>query len=217
MRNMKPLSYQYIETQINSEGLDKLQARQFSQELGLDAISISPTEASLISFITKSIRPQKIVEIGTLTGLSSLYFLETLGLDGKLWTFEKSTEHASFAGRSLAKAIESGQCQIKIGDAIKELPTIENEGPFDVIFIDGNKSAYYDYWVWAKNNLRVEGLIFIDNVFLAGSVWGESTSQKFSEKQINTVKKMTQEIMSDSDFDSTLVPTTEGLLIARKR
>ena len=217
MRNVKPPSYQYIETQINPEGPDKLQARKFSQQLGLDAISISPTEASLISFITKSIRPKKIVEIGTLTGLSSLYFLETLGLDGKLWTFEKSIEHAACASHSLAKSLDSGQCQIKIGDAIKELPTIENEGPFDVIFIDGNKSAYYDYWIWAKNNLRAEGLIFIDNVFLAGSIWGEATSQKFSEKQITNVKKMTQEIMSNPEFDSTLIPTMEGLLIARKK
>ena len=217
MRKDIPASYQYIESQLKPEAQDKLQARQFSQQLGLDAISISPTEASLMSFMTALIKPQKIVEIGTLTGLSSLYFLETLGIDGKLWTFEKSTEHADLASQSLAKYITTGQCQIKVGDAVEQLPTIEKEGPFDAIFIDGNKAAYYEYWIWAKNNLRRGGLIFIDNVFLAGSVWGDKSLQRFSDKQIANVQKMTSEIMAHPDFASTFVPTTEGLLIARKK
>lgn len=217
MRKDIPASYQYIESQIKPEGQDMLQARQFSQQLGLDTISISPTEASLIGFVTHMLNPKKIVEIGTLTGLSSLYFLKTLSTDGKLWTFEKSTEHAALASQSLAKYIGSGQCEIKIGDAIEQLPTIEKESPFDAIFIDGNKAAYYDYWIWAKNNIRSGGLIFIDNVFLAGSVWGDTSLQRFSEKQIANVKKMTTEIMAHSDFTSSFVPTTEGLLIVRKK
>lgn len=217
MRKDRPASYQYIESQIIPESSDQLKAREFSKQIGLESISISPTEAHLISFVVALIQPRKIVEIGTLTGLSSLYFLETLGPDGKLWTFEKSTEHADLASQSLAPFIQSGQCQIIRGDATVQLPTIENQGPFDVIFIDGNKAAYYDYWIWAKNNLRSGGLILIDNVFLAGSVWGDHTLQKFSEKQIGNVKKMTAEIMQHPDFTSTFVPTTEGLLIIRKK
>jgi predicted O-methyltransferase YrrM len=217
MRKDIPASYQYIESQIKPEGQDMLQARQFSQQLGLDMISISPTEASLMSFITHMLQPKKIVEIGTLTGLSSLYFLQTLRPDGKLWTFEKSTEHAALASQSLAKFIQAGLCEIKIGDAITQLPTIENEGPFDAIFIDGNKAAYYDYWVWAKNNICSGGLIFIDNVFLAGAVWGDTSLQRFSDKQIANVQKMTTEIIAHPDFTSSFVPTTEGLLMARKK
>ena len=216
MRKDIPPAYQYIESQIKPEAQDKLQAREFSKQLGLDAISISPTEASLMRFMTALIKPQKIVEIGTLTGLSSLYFLETLGSEGKLWTFEKSTEHAELASQSLRAFIKSGQCQIKVGDAVEQLPTIEKDGPFDAIFIDGNKAAYYDYWIWAQHNLRGGGLIFIDNVFLAGSVWGDKSLQRFSDKQIANVQKMTSEIMAHPDFTSTFVPTTEGLLIARK-
>ena len=216
MRKNIPPAYQYIESHMKPEAQDKLQAREFSKQLGLDAISISPTEASLIRFMTALIKPQKIVEIGTLTGLSSLYFLETLSSDGKLWTFEKSKQHAELAGQGLAQYIKSGQCQIKVGDALEQLPTIEKEGPFDAIFIDGNKVAYYDYWIWAKNNLRGGGLIFIDNVFLAGSVWGDKSLQRFSDKQIASVQKMNSEMMAHPDFTSTFVPTTEGLLISRK-
>ncbi len=216
MRHDLPPAYQYIESQIKPENEAQLNARNLSKQIGLDSISISHTEADLIRFITAFVRPQRIVEIGTLTGLSSLYFLDTLSADGKIWTFEKSPEHAALAQQSLAAFISSGQCEIKLGDAIQQLPSIAGEGPFDVIFIDGNKAAYYDYWIWAQNNIRAGGLIFIDNVFLAGSVWGDLSKQKFNEKQISRVQKMTKEIIDDKNFSSTFIPTTEGLLIARK-
>ncbi len=216
MRKKQSPSYAYIEAQILPENNDKILARRLSQEIGLEAISISPTEASLIKFVVSFINPQKIVEIGTLTGLSSLYFLETLKADGHLWTFEKSTDHAKRARQSLANYVQNKQCTIVEGDAFDLLPTIDKEGPFDAIFIDGNKGAYYDYWQWAKKNIRVGGLVFIDNVFLAGAVWGDQTQQKFNEKQVSAVKKMTSNIFSDVNFSATFIPTEEGLLIVKR-
>lgn len=217
MRKIFSRIYEYIHSQIPAETPDKLQARELSDSLGLGAISISPTEANLIRFMCKLKKPQKIVEIGTLTGLSALYFIESLKDNGQLWTFEKSELHAEKAKQVLAPHINQKRCEIIIGDALEKLPTIENQGPFDVIFIDGNKAAYYDYWLWAKTNIASGGLIFIDNVFLAGAVWGDQTKQNFNEKQINVVKKMTTEIIGSKDFESTFVPTDEGLLIAVKK
>lgn len=216
MRKNQSPSYAYIEAQIKPEKNDKILARKLSQELGLEAISISPTEASLIQFMVSLINPRKVVEIGTLTGLSSLYFLETLKADGHLWTLEKAAEHADKARISLNEYIQNKQCTIVEGDALVQLPTLEDKGPFDAIFIDGNKAAYYEYWTWAKKNIRVGGLIFIDNVFLAGAVWGDQSLQRFNDKQISVVKKMTSEIFSDPSFEGAFVPTEEGLLVVKR-
>jgi predicted O-methyltransferase YrrM len=217
MRKVQSPIYNYIESQTSPEADDKVLARKLSEQIGLEAISISATEASLIQFISHLVRPSKIVEIGTLTGLSSLYFLETLKPDGHLWTFEKSSEHAALAAQSLAKYIKNQQCTIVLGDAVQMLPTIDDQGPFDVIFIDGNKAAYYEYWQWAQKNIQKGGVIFVDNAFLAGSIWGDNSLQRFNEKQISNVKKMTSEIFADSNFVSSFVPTTEGLLMARRK
>lgn len=217
MRKIQSPSYSYIEAQTPHEGDDKILARKLSAQIGLEAISISATEASLIQFISQLVSPSKIVEIGTLTGLSSLYFLETLKPDGYLWTFEKSPEHAALAAQSLDKYIKKQQCTIVQGDAVQMLPTINGQGPFDIIFIDGNKAAYYEYWKWAQQHIQKGGVIFIDNAFLAGSVWGDNALQKFNDKQIANVKKMTTEIFADSNFTSSFVPTTEGLLMARRK
>jgi predicted O-methyltransferase YrrM len=211
--------YSYIESHLKPESDLKQLARLKADELGLGGISISQTEAHLIQFLVQIIKPKKIIEIGTLTGLSALYFLEALPAEGKLWSLEKSPEHFVKASDVLKTYIDAGQCEVVLGDAREKLLTLSSEGPFDVIFIDGNKAAYFDYWLWAKDNVASGGLIIIDNVFLAGSVWGDLSLQKFSEKQITLVRKMTAEIFTDSivsQFKTTFVPTNEGLLIIKK-
>ncbi len=209
--------YSYIESVLQPESEQQIQARQKSSELGLLAISISQTEAHLIQFMAGLIKPQKIVEIGTLTGLSALYFLDLLPSNGKLWTFEKSDLHIEKSKQILQKYILSNQCEIVEGDAILNLPKMTDQGPFDLIFIDANKAAYFEYWNWAQKNISSGGMIVIDNVFLAGAVWGDQTLQKFNEKQISGMKKMTQDILAAAEFKSAFVPTSEGLLVCVKK
>jgi predicted O-methyltransferase YrrM len=217
MRKEKIASYAYIESIYPDECEVQQNARRQSEKIGLSAISISKTEALMMKWICRLVQPSKIVEIGTLTGLSSAYFLELLAPDGHLWTLEKSEQHFQLASEVLKDAINSKKCEILLGDALAELPKISDQGPFDIIFIDGNKAAYHDYWKWAKNNLSKKGLILIDNVFLAGAVWGDQTLQRFNDKQVQNVKMMIAEIIEDRDFISTIIPTQEGLLLAQFR
>lgn len=217
MRNSIQPSYAYIENCYQLENEHMQLSRKFADQLGLGGISVSHTEAHLMAFLIGLIKPKKVVEIGTLTGLSCQYFLQLLQQDGIVYTLEKSTEHIALASQALKPWIDVGQCVIVAGDAREELPKLSSQGPFDAIFIDGNKAAYKDYWMWAKNNIRSGGMILIDNVFLAGSVWGDLSKQKFSDKQVQTVKEMTKDVFADANFTASFVPTEEGLLIAVRK
>ncbi len=220
MRIQLSPSYNYIESILPEESEAKKQSREFSKELGLSTISLSAVEGSLLSMMTSIVKPRKALEIGTLTGLSSQYILEALEDGCHLTTLEKSEQHYSYALKVLQPWIDRNQCQILLGDALQILPTLEQTQKFDLIFIDGNKSAYLEYWNWSKRNLNSRGLIIIDNVFLAGAVFNPDlttfTKQKFSLKQVQTVQKMNQEILSDPEFKSSFIPTEEGLLLAFK-
>ncbi|MBC7741060.1 MAG: class I SAM-dependent methyltransferase [Bdellovibrionaceae bacterium] len=211
-----PKSYEYIEKLMASETEMMQQARAYSQQLGLEAISISATEASLIGFQLQMINAKKVVEVGTLTGLSALYILRSLPSDGFLWTLEKSPEHVALAEKVLGNDIKAKRCKIILGDAQEKLKELSSLGPFDAIFIDGNKAAYLDYFNWADANIRVGGIIFVDNIFLAGAVWGDETQQKFNFKQINAVQTMNQQAFSSPQLNSVVIPTEEGLLLCRK-
>ena len=222
MRKEKSLKEIYIESLVPTETSQMTAARLSSVELGRDGISLSPAEASLIQTLAQaswggtSSTLKKYVEIGTLTGLSALYWLQMLGSTGQLWSFEKSADHFARAEKNLKHYIDKKQCHLIMGDAVEMLPSIDDQGPFDFIFIDGNKSAYMDYWTWAEKNIVKGGVIFVDNVFLGGSVYGDPSLAQFSNKQIGVVRQLNAGAYANQNFLTTLIPTDEGLLFAKR-
>jgi predicted O-methyltransferase YrrM len=194
------------------------QSRQAAEELGLGAISLSRGEAHVLRWVVASKSAKKAVEIGTLTGLSGLYILDGLMNGGKLWTLEKSPEHAEAANPILQKfsAKVGKNVEVVVGDARETLEKVCTEGPFDFIFIDGNKAAYGDYLSWAEVNLKKGGMLVADNVFLGGSVYASGESARFSDKQIAIMKKFNERLMDSSIWRGALLPTGEGLFVAEK-
>ena len=220
MRKEKTPKQTYIESLVPAETSEMTTARLSSFELGLDGISLSAVEASLVQTLAQACwgiaTSKKCVEIGTLTGLSALYWLQMLGSSGQLWSFEKSLEHFARAEKNLKYYIYRKQCHLILGDAVEMLPSIDDSGPFDFIFIDGNKAAYLDYWAWAEKNVAQGGVIFVDNVFLGGSVFDGDDTGRFSAKQIAVVQQMNAAAFAHKDFLTTLIPTDEGLLMAKR-
>lgn len=202
----------YFQKLLGAEDKAFQKARESSDDLQKSAISVSRIEGELLRFFVERFACQKFVEIGTLTGYSALWILKGLGANGKLWTFEKDSKHAEKARATLQ---DFPQAQVLEGDAETELPKIADQGPFDGIFIDGNKSAYGRYLDWAEKNLKKGGLILADNVFLSGGVWGASPSH-FSKSQIEAMKSFNERLSDTRNFKSLIVPTSDGLFVAEK-
>lgn len=213
MRKQTSKSYEYVTSLVRPENEKMLLARKNSESLGLGGISLSAVEASILQFFIKNTKTKKAVEIGTLTGLSAQYLLEALPKDGKLWTLEKSPQHVQLASQVLAS---DPRCQIIEGDAQEKLNDLTKEGPFDFIFIDSNKAAYMDYFQWAIRNISSQGIIILDNVFLAGAVWGDTQQQKFNEKQVSVMQQVNKLAFADQSLSSMIIPTEEGMLVCQK-
>lgn len=208
----------YLNSLLKEETDLKKQSRTFADDLGLARISISPAEGQLIKTLMKMNNVKKFVEIGTLTGLSAQYIFEALPQGGELWTLEKDPKHGEMAAQVFSKLDQSGRkINLVMGDARIKLEEISQQGPFDGVFIDGNKAAYFDYLMWAERNLRPGGLVLADNIFLSGAVWGDSTQQKFSEKQIKVMQQFNQRLADPTIFEAAVVPTFEGLYIGIKK
>jgi predicted O-methyltransferase YrrM len=104
------------------------------------------------------------------------------------------------------------------GDAIQTLRSIEDQGPFDGIFIDGNKGAYSQYLDWAERNLSVGALVIADNVFLAGSTFKDPGSDgRWSASVVQGMRDLISRLLDPEKYEACLLPTSEGLLIARKK
>ncbi|WP_413569325.1 O-methyltransferase [Bdellovibrio sp. HCB117] len=208
----------YMNSLLFEENETKKLSRQYAEELGLARISISPAEAQLVKTLVRLHGTKKFVEIGTLTGLSAQYIFEALPDGGELWTLEKDPKHGEKSADVFARLDQSKKkIHLVMGDARAELEKISASGPFDGVFIDGNKAAYFDYLMWAEKNLRSGGLILGDNIFLSGSVWGDATTQKFSEKQIKIMQDFNKRLADPALYESAIVPSYEGLFVAIKK
>ena len=197
-------------------------ARHAALGLGLQQISLGDLELQILKTLITLHGAKKFVEIGTLTGASGLTILSALPEKAKLWTFEKEPRHSELALPILKEAARAKNQEVEIleGDARVRLKDIEAMGPFDGIFIDGNKAAYGDYLTWAEKNIRQGGLVIADNIFLSGAVFDcdstEIEKTKFSEKQIQVMRKFNQRLCDPTYFQSCLLPTEEGLSISIK-
>lgn len=209
----------YIQSIKGPETTHFLESKRAARALNKEGISIARNEGEMLGFFTRLFRCQKFVEIGTLTGYSGLCILKNLQPGGELWTFEKDSRHAQIAADIFSKAQTENQgkkVHVMEGDAEILLPQIEANGPFDGIFIDGNKGAYGRYLEWAKKNMKSGGLVICDNVFLGGAVFGEKDA-RFSVSQIGAVDSVNRATLLGPDFDGILIPTREGLSLAVRK
>ncbi len=125
-----------------------------AEKAGIPAIHVGAFDGLHLEVLARMAGARKIVEIGTLAGYSGVCFARALPADGKLYTFEYEPMHAEVAGESFRRAGVAEKVSTFVGPALSNLPKIEGEGPFDLVFIDADKENYPHYLEWAHRNLR---------------------------------------------------------------
>jgi predicted O-methyltransferase YrrM len=144
-------------------------ALQDSNAAGLPNIAVSFQQGKFLSLLAGAIQARRILEIGTLGGFSTIWLARGAGPEGRVVTLEYEPKHAEVARANLERAGVGDRVEIKIGAALKTLPTV-TEGPFDLVFIDADKDNYVGYLEWAIRLARPGAIIVADNVIREGRV-----------------------------------------------
>jgi predicted O-methyltransferase YrrM len=148
------------------------QALQASARAGLPAINVSPAQGKFLHLLARIRQAQRILEIGTLGGYSTIWLARALPPGGRLITLELDPKHAAVAEENIARAGLSNVVELRIGSAVETLPQLlaENRGPFDLVFIDADKPSNAEYFRWALRVTKVGSVIIVDNVVRKGAV-----------------------------------------------
>lgn len=167
-------------------------------------------QGRVLSMISKLTNPKTILEIGTYTGYSALCLAEGLQKDGILHTIDHNEELYDFQRKYFDRSDYKHQIKQYVGEALDVVAEIQ--GPFDLVFIDADKSNYSNYFKAIIDKMNPGGVILSDNVLWSGKVTETPNDKDEDTKALISFNKM---MNNDSRIETVLLPIRDGLTLSR--
>ena len=167
-------------------------------------------QGRLLSMISHIAKPSNVLEIGTYTGYSAICMAEGLVEGGKLITIEADEELEERIKKNIALAKMSDKIELKIGNALDIIPTLNQS--FDLVFIDADKLNYIKYYDLLIEKLNIGGLIISDNVLWDGKVIDDSKK----DATTSHLRAFNDHLHKDNRTQKVLLPIRDGLFVSRK-
>jgi caffeoyl-CoA O-methyltransferase len=139
-----------------------------ARELPYPSMLSGPVVGRFLQALVAVGQPRLVVEIGTYAGYSALAMAAALPEGGRLVTLEIDDKHADFAQRHIDASPYADRIELRRGPALETLAGLD--GPYDLVFIDADKTGYPDYYEAALAKLSPHGLIVADNTLRDGTV-----------------------------------------------
>ena len=205
----------YLEQLFGLPDADLTRVRERMVGTGWEAMSISGAEARILQFLIRGFGVGKIAEFGTFLGYSALAMAKALPSDGLVVTVEKDPKHHAWAAETFKTSPDGKKVVSLCGDAHNLMAEIEARGPYDLAFIDADKSGYPDYLSWCEKNVRRGGLIVGDNTFLWGALWNQP-EHNIGEVEVQAMSEFNRRLSDPTRYNSILIPSREGMTVAQK-
>jgi caffeoyl-CoA O-methyltransferase len=169
-------------------------------------------QGKFLEMLSFMIHPSRILEIGTYTGYSAICLARGLKSEGQLHTIEindelneMSTHYFALAGVADRVTLHTGRAQ----DVIPEMKYI-----FDLVFIDGDKREYCEYYDLVFEKVRKGGFIIADNVLWGGKIEG---AEALKDPQTKGVVMFNEMVRKDPRVEKIVLPLRDGLMLIRKK
>jgi len=170
-------------------------------------------QGRLLSMLSKMIRPQKILELGTFTGYSALCLAEGLAEDAVLHTVECDDELEDIIRYNLHLSEFGNRVVLHIGDALEIIAKMDEK--FDLVFIDADKREYLRYFEAVLPLVKSGGFLLIDNTLWEGKVLHEDVAD--NDDQTLAIINFNDKLARDHRVEKIILPFRDGLTLVRKK
>ncbi|MNJ99994.1 putative O-methyltransferase [compost metagenome] len=167
-------------------------------------------QGRVLSMLSKMISPKRILEVGTFTGYATLCLAEGLTEDGIIYTLDINAELEDMVRENFGKSPLNAKIQYTIGDAQESLKSINET--FDLVFIDADKKNNGTYYDLIFDQVRLGGLIIVDNVLWSGKIVNNA-----QDKDTKNISSFNDKINEDTRVEKLILPVRDGLFIIRKK
>jgi predicted O-methyltransferase YrrM len=173
---------------------------------------VPPETGELLGMLVRIRGASNVVEIGTAIGVSTLYIARALRADGVVVSFEIDPTRYQAARDYLQRAGVLDRADLRLQDAREGLASLE--GPFDMAFIDAAKMQYGDYIDLLLPLLAPRAVVAIDNMLMSGTVATGRSDGNWTENQIEMARALNARMVKMPEFEASLLPVGDGLLVA---
>jgi predicted O-methyltransferase YrrM len=168
-------------------------------------------QGRILKMLVRMHRPQRILEIGTYTGYAALCLAEGLPEGGEIHTVEIDDEMEDFIREQLEQSPFKDKIRLHIGDVRDVLPGLD--GQFDMVYIDGDKREYCDYYDLVFGRVVSGGIILADNTLWSGKVLEKPIP---NDLQTIGIVRFNEKIKQDKRIEKIILPLRDGLTIIYK-
>lgn len=164
-----------------------------------------------LKMLSMMIKPFSILEIGTFTGYSAICLAQGLAANGQMITIEKNPQMADFARLYIKKAGLSHTVKVLQGNALEEIKNLGSD--FDLVYIDGDKEEYREYFSLIETRLAPKAAVIIDNTLWYGKV----ANEQYADNQTIKLREFNDYLVKKANFDVVILPVGDGITLARKK
>lgn len=190
------------------------------EERSFPQISVDPAYGRLLTLLINISGAQTALEIGALGGYSGICLTRGLqnnssksdSTHSKLISLEIRQEFADLALHNIQAAGFGDLVEFRVGAALDSLEQLEREGrKFDFFFIDADKVNYPQYLEWAIKLANPGAIIVGDNLLMRG----RTIDPNIHKKSVEAMREFNRQFATDPRLESTMLPSFDGLAIAR--
>jgi caffeoyl-CoA O-methyltransferase len=173
---------------------------------------IGPAVARLLTLFAQVSGAERIFEMGSAIGYSTIWLARAAGPKGKVYYTDGDPANAQRAREYFRRAGVAKRINVQVGDALELLK--KTPGKFDLIFNDVNKDQYPDALRVALPKLKRGGLFITDN-----TLWSGKAARPAAPDDAATlgVQKFNRLVYASKELYPVLIPLRDGVTVCRKQ
>lgn len=174
---------------------------------------------SLLAFLIRLQKPQKVLEIGTAVGFSAMLMCEELSEQATIDTIEKVPARIRDAKQNFASYERKDQIRLLEGDAAAVLQELaEQHKQYDFAFMDAAKGQYMAFLQSVEKMLPAGAMLVTDNVLQEGEIIQSRYAVNRRDRTIHgRMREYLHYLTHSPMWDSVILPVGDGVAISVKR
>ena len=161
-------------------------------------------------------QPQKILEVGTAVGYSSILMSENMPQNCRITTIENYEKRIPVAKNNFKRAGKEEVITLLEGDAMDILK--ELDGTYDFIFMDAAKGQYINCLPELLRLMPAGGLLISDNVLQEGDIVESRYGVTRRNRTIHTrMREYIYTLTHAEQLETSIVPIGDGITLSVKK